>query len=58
MAGASLFGAIENPHAGVVGIDCYGESAPAGALFPYFGFTVDHVAEAVRHVVDREPRGQ
>jgi transketolase len=32
----------------VVGIDSFGASAPAEALFPYFGFTVDKVVEAVR----------
>jgi transketolase len=42
----------------VVGIDRYGESAPASALFPFFGFTVDHVADAVRRVVGGESRGQ
>jgi transketolase len=32
---------------GVVGIDTFGESAPAGLLFKHFGFTVEHVvAEA------------
>ena len=44
-------GAIDDPQGAVVGIDRYGESAPAGVLFPFFGFTVDHVAEAVRRVV-------
>ena len=51
-------GAIDDPHAGVVGIDRYGESAPAAALFPFFGFTVDHVAAAVRRIVGGESRGQ
>ena len=51
-------GAIDDPQAGVLGIDRYGESAPAAALFPYFGFTVDHVAEAVRRIVGREAREQ
>jgi len=32
----------------VVGIDRFGESAPAGDLFKHFGFTAEHVAEAVR----------
>jgi transketolase len=32
----------------VVGIDRFGESAPAADLFKYFGFTAEHVAEAVR----------
>ena len=32
----------------VVGIDRYGESAPAGVLFKHFGLTADAVAAAVR----------
>jgi transketolase len=32
----------------VVGIDRFGESAPAGELFKHFGFTAEKVAEAVR----------
>ena len=32
----------------VVGIDRFGESAPAGALFKYFGFTVENVVAAVK----------
>lgn len=35
----------------VVGIDTYGESAPAGALFKYFGLTAEKVAEAVKRVL-------
>src|SRR6202008_1147145 len=35
----------------VVGIDRYGESAPAGELFKHFGFTADNVAKAVRSVL-------
>jgi transketolase len=34
----------------VVGIDRFGESAPAGELFKYFGFTVEKVVEAVNTV--------
>ena len=34
----------------VVGIDRFGESAPADQLFEYFGFTVDKVVEAVNSV--------
>ena len=34
----------------VVGIDRFGESAPAGELFEYFGFTVDNVVKAVNSV--------
>ncbi|SDZ25474.1 transketolase [Lysobacter sp. yr284] len=32
----------------VVGIDRFGASAPAEALFPYFGFTVDRVVATVK----------
>jgi len=35
----------------VVGIDRYGESAPAADLFKHFGFTRERVAEAVRSIV-------
>src|SRR5258708_941448 len=35
----------------VVGIDRYGESAPAGDVFKHFGFTPEKVAEAVRSVI-------
>jgi transketolase len=34
----------------VVGIDRFGESAPASELFDYFGFTVDNVVKAVNSV--------
>jgi transketolase len=37
--------------AAVVGIDTYGESAPASALFKHFGFTPENVADAVRKVL-------
>jgi transketolase len=46
-------GAMDDPRAGVVGIDRFGESAPAGALFPAFGFTVEHVADAIRAIAGR-----
>ncbi|PHY05744.1 MAG: transketolase [Alcaligenaceae bacterium] len=35
----------------VIGIDTYGESAPAGALFKYFGLTTDKVAQAVKNLL-------
>jgi transketolase len=35
----------------VVGIDRYGESAPAGELFKHFGITAQHVADVVRSVL-------
>jgi transketolase len=37
--------------AAVVGIDTYGESAPAPALFEHFGFTAQNVADTVRKVL-------
>jgi len=36
---------------GVVGIDTFGESAPASALFKHFGFTVDKVVETAKAVL-------
>jgi transketolase len=33
----------------VIGIDSYGESAPAGELFKYFGFTAESVAATVKN---------
>ena len=39
--------------AAVVGIDRYGESAPAGKLFEFFGFTPENVADTVRAVLGR-----
>ncbi|CDM25504.1 Transketolase [Castellaniella defragrans 65Phen] len=35
----------------VVGIDTYGESAPAGELFKHFGLTADHVAAVVEQIL-------
>ncbi|TFL13161.1 transketolase [Pusillimonas caeni] len=35
----------------VVGLDTYGESAPAGVLFKHFGLTVERVAAAVEQVL-------
>ena len=37
--------------AAVVGLDHYGESAPAGALFQAFGFTAQNVADTVHKVL-------
>ncbi|RKP48707.1 transketolase [Pararobbsia silviterrae] len=36
---------------GVVGIDTFGESAPAGELFKHFGFTVDNVVATAKRVL-------
>ncbi|MFJ7565570.1 transketolase [Herminiimonas sp. NPDC097707] len=35
----------------VIGIDTFGESAPAGVLFKHFGFTVENVVAAAKNVV-------
>ncbi len=47
-------GAVDDAKAAVVGIDTFGESAPAPALFKHFGFTVDNVVAAVRRVLQAE----
>ena len=36
---------------GVVGIDRYGESAPAADVFSYFGFTADNVVKTLKQVL-------
>ncbi len=38
----------------VVGIDCFGESAPAGILFEHFGITSAAVADAVKQVIQEK----
>ncbi|MEP7098785.1 MAG: transketolase, partial [Dokdonella sp.] len=35
----------------VIGMDTFGASAPAEALFPYFGFTVERVVEAAQSLI-------
>jgi transketolase len=35
----------------VVGLDQFGESAPAGELFKFFGITAEAVADAVQRVI-------
>jgi transketolase len=44
-------GPQDDPRGAVVGIDRFGESAPAGDLFKHFGFTPETVAKAVRSVL-------
>jgi len=39
--------------AAVIGLDTYGESAPAGVLFKHFHFTVDNLVATVRTVLGR-----
>ena len=43
-------GAADDPRAAVIGLDTFGESAPAGVLFRHFGITAEAVAAAVRRV--------
>jgi transketolase len=38
----------------VIGMNTFGESAPAKELFAYFGFTVDKVVEAVNNLIGTE----
>ena len=38
----------------VVGIDCFGESAPAPVLFKHFGFTPENVADTVQSVLAKK----
>ena len=41
-------GAVGNPNGAVIGIDRFGESAPAGQLFELFGFTVANVVRTAK----------
>lgn len=40
-------------HGGVIGLDRFGESAPAGLLFKEFGFTVENVVKNVEAVLQK-----
>ena len=40
------------PQGRVIGIDRFGESAPAGELFEHFGFTADHVVSAAKEILN------
>ena len=44
-------GSVDAKGGAVVGLDRFGESAPAGDLFKFFGITAERVAEAVRGVL-------
>jgi transketolase len=41
-------GAVDDPRAAVIGLDRFGESAPAGVLYKHFGITAERVADAAR----------
>jgi transketolase len=36
----------------VIGLDRFGESAPAGELFEHFGFTTDNVVAVAKDVLN------
>ncbi len=42
---------IAGPRGRVIGMESYGESAPAEELFEHFGFTVDHVLSVARDLL-------
>jgi len=44
-------GAADDRRAAIIGIDRFGESAPAAPLFKFFGFTVENVVATVKRVV-------
>ena len=44
--------------AAVVGIDSFGESAPAPVLFKHFGFTPENVAATVREVLKQQKKAK
>jgi transketolase len=44
-------GAVDSKQGAVIGIDRYGESAPAGELYKFFGITAENVVAAVRSVL-------
>ena len=39
------------PAGGVVGMDSFGQSAPAGQLFEHYGYSVDNVVAVARDVL-------
>jgi transketolase len=49
---------IAGPQGRVVGIDRFGESAPAEILFEHFGFTVENVLNVAREVLANQGRRQ
>jgi transketolase len=38
----------------IIGIDRYGESAPAPALFQYFGLTVENIVSTVENILNKQ----
>jgi transketolase len=51
-AGATLgWARYVGPEGKAFGIDRFGESAPGGDLFKYFGFTTDNIAAEARKLL-------
>mgnify|MGYP003704914321 CR=1 FL=1 len=46
-------GAAGAANSAVIGIDRYGESAPAADVFKYFGFTVENVVAQAKRILGR-----
>ena len=44
-------GAADSTQGAVIGLNRYGESAPAGQLFKEFGFTVENVVKTVKQFI-------
>ncbi|MFN3567190.1 MAG: transketolase-like TK C-terminal-containing protein, partial [Burkholderiaceae bacterium] len=40
----------------VLGVDRFGESAPASAVYKHFGLTADNAAQVVRELILKEKR--
>ncbi len=45
-------GAVDGGQGAVIGVDTFGESAPAGELFKYFGITSEAVVKAVKTLLE------
>jgi transketolase len=44
-------GAVDDACGAVIGLDTFGESAPASALYKHFGITAEHVVSAIQRVL-------
>ena len=42
----------------VIGVDCFGESAPAGDLFAHFGLTAERVVATIRSAIASHEDGR
>jgi transketolase len=41
----------------IIGVDCFGASAPGATVFKEYGFTVEHVVDEALALVGRRPKG-